>query len=218
MVKHIVWDWNGTLLHDVEVVVRTMNETLTELGVPHVTVERYRAEYCRPIRTFYGRLVGHELTDEEWVRLDDDFHALYHVRARECVLAPGAIEVLDSWRAWGGTQSLLSMYHHEQLVSLVDEHGLTGYFARVDGSPGTPGDVKAEYLVRHLGELGVDPAEVVLIGDSVDDAAAAGHVGARCVLYAGGFHDPAGLAATGAPVAETLAEAVGRARAMAAGR
>lgn len=212
VVKHIVWDWNGTLLHDVDVVVRTMNETLATLGFLPVTVDAYRAAYCRPIRTFYGRLVGRELTDDEWVRLDEEFHDLYHVRARECVLTAGAVQVLDGWRAHGGSQSLLSMYHHEQLLALVGEHGIAAYFDRVDGSRGAAGDRKAEHLVRHLDQLALDPGDVMLIGDSVDDAVAARHVGAGCVLYAGGFHDAAGLAAAGAPVAATLSEAVAHAR------
>ena len=48
----------------------------------------------------------------------------------------------------------------------------------------------------------------MLIGDSVDDADAAASVGARCVLYTGGFTDPARLRAVGVPVADTLAEAM----------
>lgn len=218
VVRHIVWDWNGTLLHDVEVVVRTMNETLAALGLEPVTVEQYRAAYCRPVRTFYGKLIGRDLTDTEWLRLDAEFHDLYHVRAKECVLTADAVPALDGWRAYGGSQSLLSMYHHEQLVALVDEHGISSYFDRVDGSRGGSGDHKAEHLVRHLHELSIDPVDVILVGDSVDDAAAARHVGAQCVLYAGGFHDAAGLAAAGATVAETLTEAVGQVRLMTAAR
>ncbi|MQA05286.1 MAG: HAD hydrolase-like protein [Streptosporangiales bacterium] len=208
MVKHIVWDWNGTLLHDVDIVVRTMNETLVQVGFTPVTVEEYRAAYCRPIRTFYAKLVGRELSDEEWVWLDDAFHDIYHVRARECVLSPGAERALDEWCDLGGSQSLLSMYHHDQLVALVDKHGIAGYFSRVDGLRDAHGDHKAEFLVRHLQEQQLEPTEVLVVGDSVDDAHAAWHVGARCALYSGGFHDAASLAATDLPVVSSLGEAV----------
>jgi phosphoglycolate phosphatase-like HAD superfamily hydrolase len=47
----------------------------------------------------------------------------------------------------------------------------------------------------------------VMIGDSVDDALAAASVGARCVLYSGGFTDAARLAEVGVPVVGSLAEA-----------
>ncbi|GAB3968568.1 hypothetical protein GCM10027615_20680 [Plantactinospora veratri] len=48
----------------------------------------------------------------------------------------------------------------------------------------------------------------MLIGDSIDDAEAADSVGARCVLYSGGFTDSARLRAAGWPVADSLTEAV----------
>ena len=49
---------------------------------------------------------------------------------------------------------------------------------------------------------------MVLIGDALDDLAAARAAGAPCVLYDGGSHERAALDATGAPVAATLAEAL----------
>jgi phosphoglycolate phosphatase-like HAD superfamily hydrolase len=91
----------------------------------------------------------------------------------------------------------------------IDRHGLAGRLTRIDGLPGTTGGHrKAVYLETHLDALGVPAEAVVLIGDSVDDGDAAAAVGARCVLYAGGFTDTAALKATGLPVAMTLLEAV----------
>ena len=48
----------------------------------------------------------------------------------------------------------------------------------------------------------------MVIGDAVDDALAAAHVGARAVLYTGGSHSRASLEKAGVPVVDTLAEAV----------
>jgi phosphoglycolate phosphatase-like HAD superfamily hydrolase len=47
-----------------------------------------------------------------------------------------------------------------------------------------------------------------VIGDLADDAYAAKQAGVKVVLYSGGFGGRAELAATGAPVADSLAEAV----------
>jgi phosphoglycolate phosphatase-like HAD superfamily hydrolase len=49
---------------------------------------------------------------------------------------------------------------------------------------------------------------VVVIGDTVDDAVAAAHVGATAVLYTGGSHSRATLESVGVPVVDNLAEAV----------
>ena len=50
-----------------------------------------------------------------------------------------------------------------------------------------------------------------MIGDALDDAVAAAHVGARAVLYTGGSHSRASLESAGVPVVDTLAEAVAHA-------
>jgi phosphoglycolate phosphatase-like HAD superfamily hydrolase len=70
------------------------------------------------------------------------------------------------------------------------------------------GHLKAGHLAAHLAELAVPGARTVLIGDSLDDAAAADSVGAEVVLYTGGFTHPDRLRASGRPVADTLVQAV----------
>jgi len=74
------------------------------------------------------------------------------------------------------------------------------------------GHLKAAHLAAHLDELGIAGDRAVLIGDSLDDAAAADAVGGKVVLYTGGFTHPDRLRAAGRPVADTLVEAVEIAR------
>ena len=52
--------------------------------------------------------------------------------------------------------------------------------------------------------------------DPADDAVAARHVGAQAVLYTGGSHSRASLEGVGAPVVDTLEEAVAEAERLAA--
>lgn len=118
----------------------------------------------------------------------------------------------------GGSQSLLSMYVHEELVPLVRGFGIEAHFLRVEGRTGPSGGSKAAHMVRHLGALSgvVEPARTVVIGDAADDAVAAREVGARAVLYTGGSHSRASLEQVGVPVVDTLAEAVEEAQRIAA--
>jgi phosphoglycolate phosphatase-like HAD superfamily hydrolase len=122
---------------------------------------------------------------------------------------------MQALRSWPGSQSLLSMWFHSELVPAVETYGLAGVFTRVDGlRTEVGGDLKAGHLARHLDELGVPGDRAVLIGDSLDDALAAETVGAAAVLYTGGFTHPTRLRASGRPVADTLVEAVRVARSL----
>lgn len=63
-------------------------------------------------------------------------------------------------------------------------------------------------MERHIAALdGISPEYTVIVGDAVDDAVAAAHIGAKAVLYTGGSHSRASLEAAGVPVVDSLAEA-----------
>ncbi|MDV9179036.1 haloacid dehalogenase-like hydrolase, partial [Streptomyces sp. W16] len=168
---HIVWDWNGTLFHDNDAIIGATNAAFAELGLRAITMEEYRTLYCVPVPKFYERLLGRLPTDAEWEVMDDTFHRYYAEHRVVCGLTEGAADLLAGWRTAGGSQSILSMYVHDELVPLVREFGIEPHFIRVDGRTGPSGGSKAEHMVRHLGALaGVDPARTVVIGDADDEA------------------------------------------------
>ncbi|MFE6283074.1 HAD family hydrolase [Streptomyces sp. NPDC057877] len=214
---HIVWDWNGTLFHDNDAIIGATNAAFAELGLEPITMEQYRALYCVPVPKFYERLMGRLPTEAEWEVMDATFHRYYAAERARCGLTDGVVELLVEWGSAGRSQSLLSMYGHQELVPLVRGFGIETHFIRVDGRTGPSGGSKAEHMVRHLAALdGVAPDRTVVIGDAADDAVAALHVGARAVLYTGGSHSRASLEAVGVPVVDTLAEAVVEAERLAA--
>ncbi|WP_326661624.1 HAD family hydrolase [Streptomyces sp. NBC_00385] len=205
---HLVWDWNGTLLDDNIAVVGATNAAFAEIGLAPITLEQYREMYCIPIPRFYERLMGRLPTDVEWERMDGVFHRHYTEQREACGLTQGAAELLAQWQLAGRSQSLLSMYGHEHLVPVVRGYGIERHFVRVDGRTGPSGGSKAQHMERHFAALdGISPAYTVVIGDAVDDAVAAAHVGAKAVLFTGGSHSRTSLEAAGVPVVDTLAEA-----------
>jgi phosphoglycolate phosphatase-like HAD superfamily hydrolase len=199
---HLVWDWNGTLLNDFHIVVESTNAAFLHAGGQPISADQHRRNFRRPIIDFYREEIGRPLAEAEFEQLNDVFHSHYRSALPSVDLAPDALGAIGAWQ---GTQSLLSMWYHDELLAQVERFGLS--FARVDGAKEFR-EHKAEALAEHLDELKVKGEDTVLIGDSVDDAVAAAAAGARCVLYAGGFTDPRVLRAHGAPVADTLTDAV----------
>ncbi|MEH1092280.1 HAD family hydrolase [Micromonospora sp. CPCC 205739] len=203
---HLVWDWNGTLLDDLSLVVAATNVAFASAGGPTVTADEHRVRFRRPIIDYYAEMLGRAIDAEAFGALDRIFHDAYRAGLTSCALAEDALAAIA---AWPGSQSLLSMWFHDELVPTVHTYGLTPHFTRVDGLRVTVGGGhKAEWLEKHLAELGISGDSVVLIGDSIDDAHAAESVGARCVLYTGGLSHPAALRATPHPTADTLTQAV----------
>jgi phosphoglycolate phosphatase-like HAD superfamily hydrolase len=208
VVTHIVWDWNGTLFNDICATYGASCEIFAAQGLPPVTLAAYRSAYTRPISLFYSRLFGRTFDAAEFDGLDQAFHSAYRARMIGCGLAEGAKEALTAWRDRGGSQSLLSMWRHDELVPFVERCGIMGEFIRIDGLRGPGGGRKSTHLARHLAAVGLQPPDVLLVGDSIDDAKAAADVGARCVLYDGGYHNRSALETVGVPVVERLEQAL----------
>jgi phosphoglycolate phosphatase-like HAD superfamily hydrolase len=210
--RHVVWDWNGTLFDDQHLVVDAVSAALVDAGLAPITLADYQRLYCRPVQVFYARLFGRELTDHEWNRLDDAFHDAYAEALAHADLADDALHALDRVEQAGLTQSLLSMYRHHELLPLVSRLGIDGRFVRIDGLDDVGGGRKAPYLETHLervaDQVHTPLSEILLIGDALDDAHAAEHVGARCVLYDGGSHPRNELETAGVPVVSSLVEAL----------
>lgn len=210
--RHLVWDWNGTLLDDHQLVVDALNGVLVAAGIAPVDLATYQSAYTRPLDVFYARLFGRPIAAEEWPEIDARYHATYRAGLADAGLHPEALPALRTAAAQGMSQSLLSMYPHDDLLPLVDRFDLTPHFLRVDGLRGGGGGRKAPHLTAHLDVLvasgQVQRGEVVVIGDALDDAHAAAELAVDCVLYDGGSHPRAALESLGVPVVDGLEAAV----------
>jgi phosphoglycolate phosphatase-like HAD superfamily hydrolase len=207
-----VWDWNGTLFDDLHIVLKAVNASAADLGLDPIGLDVYRAHYTRPVSLFYERLAGRRIAESEWTSINDRFHDVYRTMIHLARPNESAHRALDLVRSAGIPQSILSMAPHDDLVELVHRLALTDYFDRIDGLRGDPGDAKAAYLEAHLRDLigATQPAEVLVVGDTPDDATAAAHVGANCVLYDNGSHHRSELEGLGVPVVDSLFDAVDR--------
>ena len=204
----MVWDWNGTLLDDFNLMARIAERTLANMGVPGVSGGDIRANFRRPFSDFYARLFCRPVTQEEFVYIRHRFEVEYKAGVFGLDLQPDAGTAMDLVAAHPATQSLLSMAHDDQLQALVDHHRIRSRFLRVEGSPTSDSDgSKAQRLIRHLAAIGIEPEGTFIIGDTVDDHEAALTAGATSVLVTTGSTSRASLEATGAPVVDTVLRA-----------
>ncbi len=205
-VRHVVWDWNGTLLDDFGITSRIAIASLAELGFPGITGDNLRDSFVRPFTEFYRRLMGRPPTLDELRYLNDSYFAAYETEMFDLPLAPDAQESLHQASQCGG-QSLLSMAPDGQLQQLVDHYELRDWFELVEGSRGSNTGTKGSALEVHLATLGVAPSETVVIGDTMDDYVAAAYCGAASILVPTGMQSRAGLEQAGVPVVDTLLQA-----------
>jgi phosphoglycolate phosphatase-like HAD superfamily hydrolase len=213
--RHIVWDWNGTILGDGRALIGSVAAAFSSAGLPVVDARTHQSHFRRPITEFFDRLAGRRLSAAEHRALRSRFDEAYETFSPEITLAAGAEAALRQWRDAGHTQSLLSMCPQDVLLPQVERWGILGYFVLVDGFQGRGPDVKAWHLKEHLVSLGLARLdEIVLIGDTLDDALAAVEVGVDCIVYHSGedaLQDRAHFAELDVLVVDSLTGAVGHA-------
>jgi phosphoglycolate phosphatase-like HAD superfamily hydrolase len=209
MVTHVVWDWNGTLYDDFHVVVKAAARACASVGGPPIDAAAYRAHFTRPVQQFYAAVLGRPVADKEWRDLDDLYLATYREHQPQASLAADARAALAAVTAAGHTQSLLSMWDHDELVALVRQLGIEHAFVRVDGLRSRGGGGKTAHLLRHLEVIApaVD-GEILMVGDTTDDATAAQAAHIRCVLMEDGPHPREALMDCNVPLAGSLVQAL----------
>ncbi|MEX0330313.1 MAG: HAD family hydrolase [Puniceicoccaceae bacterium] len=192
----ILWDWNGTLLDDADFGIRVINEMLERRGMPARTREEHGRLFDFPVIRYYER-IGFDFEKEPFEDLSHEFIDAYFADVRSCGLRPGSQELLASLHKTGYRQMILSASRQDYLEDLVSHYGLSPYFEELLGIDTVHAPGKSGRGMDWLKESGVEPAQVLLIGDTVHDAEVAEKMGIDCWLVPGGHHPRERLEATG---------------------
>ncbi len=147
--RHVIWDWNGTLADDLPMVVECVTASLDAIGEGPIVADDHRSHYTRPVRLFYNRLLGRSVTDSEWDAIEETFHVRYKEAAKRVPLAADAIVAIEAVAEAGNTQSILSMWWDDDLKAEVSRHGLGPYMVRVDGNTRDASETKERQPAHH---------------------------------------------------------------------
>lgn len=201
--RHLIWDWNGTLLDDLDYSIAVMNGLLARRDLPLLNRARYHALFDFPVRDYYYRL-GFDVSRDSFEQLSVEFISAYDAHRWDCRLHSGVPELLTEVATSGATQSILSAYRQETLHEIVAHFGLTPHFIRLTGLDNIYAHSKAALGRAWLEELGLPPGNVLMIGDTLHDLDVAREMGIDCILVAAGHHPATRLRARHTHVVDDL--------------
>jgi phosphoglycolate phosphatase len=203
--RAVIWDFNGTLVNDVDLALRSINTMLTRRGLAPVTRDVYRRAFGFPLADYYRKL-GVDLSRETMAGLADEFHAAYLPELPKCELHVGVKEILDLVHNAGGRQFVLSALEEGALRDAVERLGIGDCFGAVYGLDHRLGDSKLA-RGRELAErYGLSNKATLFVGDMDHDAEVARALDIPVALVAQGHQAPETLRACGCRVFETFAE------------
>jgi len=203
--KHIIWDFNGTLLCDAQLGVDCDNYVFDTLGLPRITIEDYRAHMTMPVRDFYTSL-GVDLNIYKYETISRLWLDRFNQHAIAVGLMPGALESIARLKEKGFTQSILSASYEKSLMEQCKELGLVPYMQMICGLGDESAQKKTDIGRRQLKRLGLCAEDCVLVGDMAADSELSDALGTDCVLVPWGHNSEERLKKTGRRVAHSFEE------------
>ena len=201
---HILWDFNGTLLDDLDVAVAAVSDMLVSRGREPMTRAWYYELMEMPIIRYYEKLF--DLSQVPFETLSREFVEGYARHFSLARLAPGAREAVSRFAAAGCRQVVLSSFEQQRLLTILQELELADAFEAVLGAENIRSESKVGRAQDWLKQSGAPPDQVLVIGDLVHDWEVAQALGARCVLLSCGHQSYADLSRCGCPVISDLRE------------
>ena len=121
-IEQVLWDWNGTLLDDLEYSIQVRNNIFPAFHLPTLSgVEEYHRQFTFPVRLYYQRA---GVTDEIF---DDVAHAWMaeYERCMDTIPLHGdAVETVERFRRAGLGQTVLSASEQTMLRRQLALYGL----------------------------------------------------------------------------------------------
>ena len=199
--KAILFDLDGTLLDTLEDLATAANRALGTLGLPAHPTDAYRVFVGDGLRTLAERILpGEQRSAAQVDALVAAFEREYSRTWNERT-APyaGVPEMLDRLTAGGYRLSVLSN-KPDAFTRLCVEQLLPHWtFAPLYGQrPGVPKKPDPAAALAIAAELGLDPAEVLYLGDTATDMHTARAAGMEAVGVLWGFRSADELRAAGA--------------------
>ena len=201
----IIWDWNGTLLNDVDISIEAINLLLAARSLPLLNKESYLQVFGFPVQDYYER-IGFNFNEEPFEIPAHQYIEKYSSLVKQGKLHHDVPELLKEFENRGYKQFVLSASEQHSLDELLKYFGIRKWFKAVAGLNNHYAESKEEIGIHLLNRNHILPESACLIGDTTHDFDVAHAMGCQCILIANGHQSFEKLKETGAKVLHKLKE------------
>lgn len=201
---HIIWDFNGTILNDIDIGIAAVNALLSRYGKKTIdSVDFYKKAFCFPVIDYYDSI---GLERENFATYAPEWFQEYSLLEPQAPLFEGTVDAMRYFEKHGYRQYLLSATERDMLKKQVDRLGIGIFFTELIGQStieahGKVDEAKA-WATREK------PHKPLFIGDTIHDFEVARAINADCVLLACGHQDRERLEATGCRVFNDITDLI----------
>jgi len=191
----VMIDLDGTLLDTVPDLAAAAERMLVALGLRVCTQEDIRSFVGKGIPNLVARCLAARAGAARAPALQAEALALYYdfyaeESGRRSAVYPGVLDGLAQFRAMQLRLACVTNKAARFTVPLLEQKGLAPWFDLVVSGDTLPRKKPDPMQLAHVcAEFGLAPAQVLLIGDSVNDALAARAAGCPVVCVSYGYNE-----------------------------
>jgi len=201
--RSVIWDWNGTLLNDLDFCISTINQLLEKRGLALLDHIQYKEIFSFPVKDYY-EAIGFDFSKEDFSIPAREFIDLYNNGVKNCHLHQSAKKVLDFFKKAGKRQFVLSAMKQNMLQETLDHQNILDYFEVIAGLNDHYAASKIKRGEQLIYSHQILKEKAVMIGDTIHDYEVAEKLGIACILIANGHQSKERLENTGAFIADKL--------------
>lgn len=205
--KRIVWDWNGTLLNDVDLCFQCINRLLISHDcIPLKTLEDYRNIFGFPIIDYYAK-AGFDFDKTSFSQLADEYMLDYQDKSYSCNLYDDVKESMYLAKQWNISQTILSASKLDYLHQQIDQYDIHPFIDSIWGISDIYASSKIDLALEFKKSIPKSD-HIWVVGDSIHDHEVASVIDAHCILVCRGHQSKSRLLSTGRTVLDDVKEAV----------
>ncbi len=197
----VVFDCDGTLVDSGHIIVAAMRAAWAAEGLAEPEDPLIRRQVGLPLVEAIGN-VAHEHDADMHHRLAEHYKQVFVTGRIEGLhdepLYPGCREVLDALAGEGAILAVATGKGRRGLMSTLERHGIGHHFTILKTADDGPGKPNPDILIDAMAEVGADPWNTVMIGDTIFDVTMAVRARAKAVGVGWGYHPPDELRRAGA--------------------
>jgi phosphoglycolate phosphatase len=203
--KTIIWDWNGTLLNDLDFCISTINTLLEKRNLPLLNGQKYKEVFSFPVKDYY-EVIGFDFNKEDFSIPAKEFIDLYENGVENCNLHDSTIDILSYFKGKGVRQFVLSAMEQNMLEQTLKHNSIFHFFEGVFGLDNHYAVSKIERGEQLLTEFNIEKDKAWIIGDTNHDYEVAKKLDIKCILISDGHQSEIRLKDTGSTVISELSE------------
>jgi phosphoglycolate phosphatase len=203
LLKLVIFDCDGTLVDSQHAIVAAMNDAFRSLALAlparEAVVSVVGLSLTKAIAQLLPAVRDAELVAELAERYKTAFAELRRRPEHREPLFPGVRDALDELRGRG--EVVLGMATGKSrrgVAAVLEREGLGLFFATVQTADTHPSKPHPSMILAAMAEVGAEPQQTVMIGDTTFDVAMARQAGVGALGVAWGYHPPAALREAGA--------------------